>query len=173
MKAFKSLVAIALLLLAGQVFAQADDKTVSSVSCRGYGLNTSDAELTFQNAGLYNSQNTYETVICPILMDQEGGWGTTALTNAVDIAVSFRIGATPTKAGCTLYRTSGTTTTAIGGYTAPSNYSANTLQTINFSNTATTFDGNGITMICTMGPKVAMTAINTQEWLQTGIDPPL
>lgn len=173
MKAFKPLVAIALLLLAGQVFAQADDKTVSSVSCRGYGLNTSDAELTFQNSGLYNPQDTYETVICPILMDQEAGWGTTSGTNAVDIAVSFRIGATPTKAGCTLYKTSGTTTTAVGGYTAPSNYTANTLHTITFSNTAAAFHGNGVALICTMGPKVAMTAINTQEWLETGITPPL
>src|SRR3546814_6545504 len=70
----KALLLISACLVAGSTFA-ADDKTWSSVACRGYGLNTSDSELTFQNAGLYNPQNNYETVICPIEMDREGGWG--------------------------------------------------------------------------------------------------
>src|SRR3546814_6218805 len=66
----KALLLISACLVAGSTFA-ADDKTWSSVACRGYGLNTSDSELTFQNAGLYNPQNNYETVICPIEMDRE------------------------------------------------------------------------------------------------------
>lgn len=163
----------AALLACGSAFAQADDKVVSSVSCRGYGLNTSDSELTFQNAGLYNPQDTYETVICPIMMDQEGGWGTTVSTDAVDIIVSFRVGPTPTKAGCTLYQTSGTVTSAIGGETAPSNYPANSIQEIWFENTAITSESDGISLVCTIGPKVAITRINTQEWKETGIPAPL
>lgn len=158
----------AALAACGTAFAQADDKTVSSVGCRAYGLSTSDAELTFQNSGLYNPQNSYETVICPIMMDQEGGWGTVVGTDAIDIRVSFRIGSTPTKAGCTLYRTSGTVTSAIGGETAASNWPANSLQSITFQNTTATSETNGISLVCTIGPKVAITGINTQEWKETG-----
>jgi hypothetical protein len=168
MHGVKLLVLAGAFLSFGNAFAQADDKTVSSVSCRGYGINTSDAELTFQNAGLYNPQNTFETVICPIMLDQEGGWGTTQFTDAIDISVGVRIGAVPTKAGCTLFRTVGTVTSAIGGFTAPSNYPANTLQNINFTNTVATGETDGITLVCTVGPKVAITRINTQEWTETG-----
>src|SRR3546814_19600005 len=109
----KALLLISACLVAGSTFA-ADDKTWSSVACRGYGLNTSDSELTFQNAGLYNPQNNYETVICPIEMDREGGWGTTSNVDQADINVSFRMGTVPAKAGCTPYRTSGTTNSASG-----------------------------------------------------------
>src|SRR3546814_9839235 len=92
----KALLLISACLVAGSTFA-ADDKTWSSVACRGYGLNTSDSELTFQNAGLYNPQNNYETVICPIEMDREGGWGTTSTVDQADINVSFRMGSVPAK----------------------------------------------------------------------------
>src|SRR3546814_2035054 len=109
----KALLLISACLVAGSTFA-ADDKTWASVACRGYGLNTSDSELNFQNAGLYNPQNNYETVICPIEMDREGGWGTTSNVDQADINVSFRMGSVPAKAGCTLYRTSGTTTSENG-----------------------------------------------------------
>lgn len=163
----KMLVLAAALAACGTVYAQADDKVVSSVGCRAYGLNTSDNELTFQNSGLYNPQETYETVICPIMMDQEGGWGTVASTDAVDVIVSFRIGPVPTKAGCTIYRTSGTVTSAIGGETAASNYPANSLQQIWFNNTETVSESNGFSLVCTIGPKVAITRINTQEWTET------
>src|SRR3546814_3561282 len=57
-------------------------------------------------------------------------WGTTSNVDQADINVSFRMGSVPAKAGCTLYRTSGTTTSAIGGYTSPSNYSPNSLNRI-------------------------------------------
>src|SRR3546814_9037224 len=71
-------------------------------------------------------------------MDREGGWGTTSNVDQADINVSFRMGSVPAKAGCTLYRTSGTTTSAIGGYTSPSNYSPNSLNRITIRNTAST-----------------------------------
>src|SRR3546814_20711810 len=87
----KALLLISACLVAGSTFA-ADDKTWSSVACRGYGLNTSDSELTFQNAGLYNPQNNYETVICPIEMDREGGWGTTSNVEQADRSEERRVG---------------------------------------------------------------------------------
>src|SRR3546814_14689344 len=110
----KALLLISACLVAGSTFA-ADDKTWSSVACRGYGLNTSDSELTFQNAGLSNPQNNYETVICPIEMDREGGWGTTSNVDLVDINVSFRMGSVPAKAGGRIDSTRGATTSGTGG----------------------------------------------------------
>src|SRR3546814_17496939 len=96
-------------------------------------------------------------------MDREGGWGTTSNVDQADINVSFRMGSVPAKAGCTLYRTSGTTTSAIGGYTPPSNYSPNSLNRITIRNTASTFDEQGLALVCSMGPKVAITSINRSE----------
>src|SRR3546814_3941553 len=81
-------------------------------------------------------------------MDREGGWGTTSNVDQADINVSFRMGSVPAKAGCTLYRTSGTTTSAIGGYTSPSNYSPNSLNRITIRNTASTFDEQGLALVC-------------------------
>src|SRR3546814_9249686 len=100
-------------------------------------------------------------------------WSSDVCSSDLDINVSFRMGSVPAKAGCTLYRTSGTTTSAIGGYTSPSNYSPNSLNRITIRNTASTFDEQGLALVCSMGPKVAITSINLQEWGLTDDTAPL
>src|SRR3546814_19135002 len=95
----KALLLISACLVAGSNFA-ADVKTWSSVACRGYGLNTSDSELTFQNTDLYNPQNNYEPVNCPVDMDRAGGWGTTTNVAQADTKLSFRMRTVTYKARC-------------------------------------------------------------------------
>jgi hypothetical protein len=93
-------VMLAALAPANPAVAAIDWKAVHGSTCKAAGANTTPAELTSGAYGIANPGSTDELVICPLPIDANSLWGSSAPST---IQVRFRAGSVPGRIICSVF----------------------------------------------------------------------
>jgi hypothetical protein len=149
--------------------AAIDWKAMHGSNCVG-GAGATEAELTYGAYGIANASATDELVICPLPIDAEAAWSSSA---ASTIEVRFRTGSVPGRVVCSVYSGSAgaqdlpITTMSLTSSTFPAATNSSLLLTIPDPDFSAASPVPPVAVACLLGPQVKLGGLFLAERVST------